>query len=240
MVPSGIVFDLDGTLILSHHDFGRMRNEIVRTAERYGAMPERFTVNERVGTTQILGVARRELQAANVPEGTLLGFDAEVNRLIDGIELEALPRTMARPGARTLLTNLRERGFRLGLFTRSSEAFCHSALARTGLGEFFAYVRTRGEPGPVKPSPAALHLLLEKMDIAVERAVFIGDHPEDAECAARAGVLFYGVLPDPEQANPTTAEQLLANGAVEVASNLAEIARLIDAAAPYGRRAALR
>ena len=228
MLPLGIVFDLDGTLILSHHDFGRMREEIVRTAERYGAFLGPDAVTEKVGTSQILREARHALQAAKVPEGTISRFEEDVNRRIDAVEMEALPRTTARDGARGLLEALADRAFRLGLFTRSSKGFCQGALARTGLGGFFSHVRDRSTPGPAKPAPEALHLLLREMDVPVERALFVGDHLEDARCAVLAEVVFYGVLPDPAQPNPTTAAQFLASGATSVAADLDEIARLLD------------
>jgi len=228
MMSLGIVFDLDGTLILSHHDFGRMQDAIVRTAENYGAVPGRLALGERIGTTQIRGAALWGLRAAGVSEGTILRFNTEVDRLIDEIEMEALPRTAAREGAGRLLTGLRDRRAHLGVLTRSSGRFCRAALERTGLAGFFPHVRTRSEPGPAKPSPVALHLLLREMDVTVERALFIGDHLEDAECATGAGVLFYGVLSDPEQPNPTTAQQFLAAGAADVAADLDEVARLID------------
>ena len=236
MRPSGIVFDLDGTLILSHHDFGRMRVEIVKTAEGYGVPPGRLAVDELIGTTQVLDAARRELMAAGVPEEAILRFHLEVNRGVDAIEMEALRRTTTRRGAEELLRDLSERAFRLGLFTRSSEGFCQAALTQTGLRQFFPYTRTRTEPGPAKPSPEALHLLLEKMDVPVGRALFVGDHLEDSRCATRAGVTFYGVLPDPDQPNPTTAEQFLASGAAAVAANLEDVGRLINGATTDGRR----
>ncbi|HEV8594568.1 MAG TPA: HAD-IA family hydrolase [Thermoplasmata archaeon] len=240
MKPLGVVFDLDGTLVLSHHDFARMRAEIVRTAEHYGVSPGPLTADEVIGTTHALRAARQELEAAHVPERTILRFESEVSGRIDAVEMEALPRTVVRAGAGDLLRGVHERGVRLGLFTRSSEAFCRAALGRAGLSEFFPYIRTRSSPGPSKPSPDALRLLLRGMEVSPKRAVFVGDHLEDARCATSAGVLFYGVLPDPEQPNPTTAEQFRASGAAAVASDLSEIARLLAVAPTDGRRSRRR
>jgi len=228
MLPLGIVFDLDGTLVLSHHDFARMREEIVRAAEKYGASLVHSAMPERVGTTETLHNARRALHAAGVREETIARFEADVSRRIDTVEMEALPRTSARPGARGLLETLAGHGVRLGLFTRSSEEFSRAALSRTGLDGFFPYARTRSAPGPAKPSPEALRLLLQEMDVPAGDALFVGDHLEDARCAVRAGVVFYGVLPDPAQPNPTTSDQFVASGATAVARDLEDIARLLD------------
>jgi len=228
----GVVFDLDGTLVLSHHDFGRMRAEVIRIAERHGVVPGHLSVQEPIH--RIVETARQELASSGAPEGNLFRFEAEYPKRIDAIEAEALPRTIVRPGAEAVLRALAERGFRLGVLTRSSEFFARSALARTGLGPFFPYLRTRSAPGPQKPSPEALHLLLREMEIPNERALFVGDHLIDAECATRARVRFYGMLPDPSEQGPEpmTADRFLAAGAAAVAADLPELARQLGVAGP--------
>jgi phosphoglycolate phosphatase len=228
----GVVFDLDGTLVLSNHDFGRMRAEVIRIAEKYGVMPGHLSVQDPIH--RIVETARQELASSGAPEGNLFRFEAEYPKRIDAIEAEALPRTVARPGADGLLRALSERGFRLGILTRSSEFFARGALARTGLGPYFPYLRSRSAPGPAKPSPEALHLLLREMEIPDERALFVGDHLIDAECATRARVRFYGVLPDPSEKSPEpmTADRFLAAGAAAVAADLGELARHLDVASP--------
>ncbi|HXW67099.1 MAG TPA: HAD family hydrolase [Thermoplasmata archaeon] len=224
----GVVFDLDGTLVLSHHDFGRIRAEVIRVAERYGVPPGHLSVSEPVH--RIVEAARTELLASGAPEGNLFRFEAEYAKRIDAIEAEALPHTVVRPGAEGLLRALTERGFRLGILTRSSEFFARNALARTGLDPYFPYLRTRSAPGPQKPSPEALHLLLREMGIPSERALYVGDHLIDAECATRAGIRFYGVLPDPSEASGEglTDDRFLAAGAAAVAKDLTELARHLD------------
>jgi phosphoglycolate phosphatase-like HAD superfamily hydrolase len=228
----GVVFDLDGTLVLSHHDFGRMRAEVIRIAEQHGVVPGHLSVRDPIH--RIVETAREELANSGTPEGNLFRFEAEYPKRIDAIEAEALPRTVVRPGAESLLRALSERGFRLGVLTRSSEYFARNALARTGLGPFFPYLRSRSAPGPQKPSPEALQLLLREMEIPEDRALFVGDHLIDAECATRARVRFYGILPDPsdQSPEPMTEDRFLAGGAAAVAKDLTELARHLDVAGP--------
>jgi phosphoglycolate phosphatase len=228
----GVVFDLDGTLVLSHHDFGRMRREVIRIAEQYGVAPGHLSVNDPIH--RIVEEARAELLASGAPEGNQFRFEAEYPKKIDAIEAEALPRTVARSGAEPLLKVLTERGFRLGVLTRASEFFARGALARTGLAPYFPYLRSRSAPGPTKPSPEALHLLLREMEIPNERALFVGDHILDAECATRARIRFYGVLPDPSETVSETIDEdrFLAAGAAAVAKDLPELARQLDVASP--------
>ncbi|MGB6499891.1 MAG: HAD family hydrolase [Thermoplasmata archaeon] len=225
----GVVFDLDGTLVLSHHDFGRIRSEVIRTAERHGVVPGHLSVHDPVH--RIVENAREEMRVAGVPDGQLWRFEAEYQKAIDAIELEALPKTIVRPGSVEMLRALATRGFRLGILTRSSEAFARAALQRTGLGEFFSYLRSRSSPGPTKPSPEALLLLLHEMGIPIERALYVGDHLIDAECATRARVRFYGLMPDPSETfnKEMTVERFLAAGASAVAQDVPELARHLGA-----------
>jgi len=228
----GVVFDLDGTLILSHHDFGRIRREVIRLAEAHGVPPGRLSVAQPVH--RIVEDAREAMRVAGLPDGQYWRFDAEWRKAVDAIELEALPRTVVRPGAPELLGGLTERGFRLGLLTRASEPFARAALARTGLEPFFPYLRTRSSPGPAKPDPEALLRLLKEMGVPLDRALYVGDHPLDAECATRAHVRFYAILPDPSEpeSKESSVDRFLAAGASAVAHDLAELARQLGAARP--------
>lgn len=219
----GVVFDLDGTLVLSGHDFPKMRREVVRVAERHGVVPGHLSPAEPV--PRLMEAAIAELEAANVPEGARFRFEAEVNARIDAIELEALPRTVARRGAKALLASLTQRGFRLAVLTRSSRQFCYAALERTELLPYFPFLRTRSSPGPVKPSPEALLALLGEMGVPRERALYVGDHLLDAECATRARVRFYGVLDDAPGPESLTAERFRAVGASAIAKDLDELGR---------------
>jgi HAD superfamily hydrolase (TIGR01549 family) len=208
----GIVFDLDGTLVLSRHDFGRMRAEVIRLAEHYGVPPGHLSVQEPIHRI----------------------VEADYHKKIDTIELEALPRTVARPGAVDLLKALSQRGFRIGLLTRSSELFAREALVRTELAPFFEYLRSRSSPGPTKPSPEALLLLLKDMGVPIDRALFVGDHLIDAECATRAHVRFYAVMPDPSEAAQSTMseDRFLAAGASAISKDLPELTRQLNIATP--------
>lgn len=226
----GVIFDLDGTLVISRHDFGRMRHDVIRLAERYGVTPGRLSPEDPLH--RILDAAREELRSSETPAAVVLRFEAEFHKLIDGIEMQALDRTTARGGAATLLRGLQQRGFRLGLLTRSSEPFAREALARTQLDRYFPFMRTRSAPGPAKPSPEALLHLLSEMGVPVERALYVGDHLIDAECATRAGVRFYAVLPDPAEPSTMSTDRFLAAGASAVANDLTELARHLQIASP--------
>jgi phosphoglycolate phosphatase len=226
----GIVFDLDGTLVDSQHDFPKLRRTVVRLAEKYGVPPGRLSITETVN--RLLRDATAILHQQNLPEGQIFRFENEVNETIDAIEMEALPRTKAAPNAGPVLKALTEKEFRLGLLTRSSDHFARSALQKTGLATYFPYLRSRSSPGPVKPSPEALRLLLEVMGIPPDRAVLVGDQLLDGECAVAARVKFYGVMLPPKDPLFVDFDRLKAVGATAIAKDLTDLAGFFGVKVP--------
>lgn len=164
----------------------------------------------------------------------MLRYETDFHKKVDEIEMEALERTVQRPGAQELVRGLAARDFRIGLLTRSSEAFARAALARTGLAEYFPFLRSRSSPAPAKPSPEALLHLLREMKVPPGHALYVGDHLIDAECATSAQVRFYAVMPDPSEttAGTMTVDRFLAAGAEAIAPDLFELARQLRVAMP--------
>jgi len=228
----GIVFDLDGTLVVSRHDFHQMRREVILLSTRYGVNPQHLSVE--MPMHRILEISREEIRTSGAADTLLLRYEAEFHKRVDEIEMQALDRTVVRAGAADLVKGLAARGFRIGLLTRSSEAFARAALVRTGLAEYFPFLRSRSSPGPAKPSPESLWALLKEMKVPPGRAVYVGDHLLDAECATSARVRFYAVLPDPGEttSGTMTVDRFLAAGAEAVAKDLFELARHLQVAVP--------
>jgi phosphoglycolate phosphatase-like HAD superfamily hydrolase len=226
----GVAFDLDGTLVLSNHPFERMRREVIRIAERSGVMPGKLSVTQNIPS--LVEAALGEIERAGLPEGVKFRFEADVNHRIDELELESLPTTSVRPGAPALLQALNERGYRVGILTRSSATFAQRALKQTGLLPFVQKMRTRSESGPAKPDPEALLLLLQQLEVPPARAIFVGDHLIDAECALRARVRFYAILPEKPGGPGIDSERFVRAGATAVARNLDELSRQLGLLAP--------
>jgi phosphoglycolate phosphatase len=219
----GVVFDLDGTLVVSPHPYDKMRRETIRIAEQHGVPPSQLSPHQTIPS--LVATAEAEIGRANLPEGTRYRFEAAVNRRLDEIEVEGLAQTSERPGATALLEALTARGYRIGVLTRSCLAFTRGALRKTSLGQYVRAMRTRSDPGPSKPESEALLLLLRDLEVPADRAVFVGDHRMDAECARGAHVRFYAVLPVPPGELGTDTERFRAAGATAVARDLEELGR---------------
>jgi phosphoglycolate phosphatase-like HAD superfamily hydrolase len=67
------------------------------------------------------------------------------------------------------------------------------------------------------------------MGIPFDRSLLVGDHRLDGECATRAGVRFYAILPD-GGGEPGLADRFRANGAAAVARDVRELGEFLDVA----------
>jgi HAD superfamily hydrolase (TIGR01549 family) len=226
----GVVFDLDGTLVLSDHPFARMRHEVIRIAERMGIPPGRLSASQTIPS--LMEATVQEFERAGNPVTHRYRFEAEANRKIDEIELEALPHTEIRPGALETLQALAGAGYRVGVLTRSSGAFAEAALRKCGLRPWVPVLRTRSDSGPAKPDPEALLLTLQRMGVPPNRAIFVGDHLLDAECATRARVRFYALLPPDPNALGTDVERFKAAGATAIALTYDDLRRQLGLPPP--------
>jgi|PersoiStandDraft_1058852.scaffolds.fasta_scaffold02718_2 phosphoglycolate phosphatase len=122
------------------------------------------------------------------------------------------------PGVREALERLSAAGHRLGIVTGGDRSEIEPQLARLGL-EGLVAVRVYGNDTAVgKPDPRPLKLALEWAGIArPEDAFYVGDALDDMRMAAAAGVRGIGIV-----SMNTTADDLLAAGAVESAGSVVE------------------
>lgn len=156
------IFDLDGTLTVSSHDFAAFRAEL--------AIP--------AGTGLLEWV-----------DGLPIADRAQAEARIAAWEAEHAERAIAEPDAVALLADLSDRGAVLGVLTRNRTDILLRTLHVAGLGSRFdprwCVGRDRAAP---KPSPAGILQLLSAWDAAPTDAVMVGDWGFDIEAGRAAGV----------------------------------------------------
>jgi phosphoglycolate phosphatase len=106
--------------------------------------------------------------------------------MVDLIELyETVPHVVAV---------LRAAGLPLGIVSTKYRRRIAAVLERDGILDSFTII-VGGEDVPRhKPDPSGLLLALDRLGIEPAAAVYVGDHPVDAETAAGAGTAFVAVL----------------------------------------------
>lgn len=157
------IFDLDGTLTESLHDFPAISRAL--------GLPADEPILE----------ALAKLPAAEA---------ADIHHQLNDIEMAIAEQATPQPGAYNLLNDLRAQGKQVGILTRNTKAIAHKTLAACGLAEFFHpdWILGRSCCAP-KPRPDGIQHLLAIWSIAHAQAVMIGDHKFDLVAGRNAKVL---------------------------------------------------
>jgi HAD superfamily hydrolase (TIGR01549 family) len=188
---SAIIFDLDDTLVESTVNYAKFKTLVIERITSQGEPRSLYDVHETIVTI----VARYEerMRDAGIPEVTIRNRLAELDAIMDEVELEGVSETKPIRGAIDLLKLLRKNGVKVGILTRGCEEYTRSALARTGMLELVDGIECRNSNTKPKPDPEAYLMLARRLGVKKEETLFVGDHPIDAQCAANAGVPFVAV-----------------------------------------------
>lgn len=157
------IFDLDGTLTVSAHDFEHIRHEL-------GLAPE----------TPILEAlhAMPEAEAAPLWE------------LLNELEFFYAGKASVMQGAAELLQKLHDDGRQLAILTRNTMPVVKHTLEACRLEHFFPleHILDRDSCIP-KPSPDGVKRLLDFWQAEADDSVMVGDYLYDLEAGKGAGVV---------------------------------------------------
>lgn len=191
----GIIFDLDGTLIRSSIDFPGMKRSMIAILEDHGI--PRGLLSPKETTVATMEKAERIWEEQGTPAAERNQILAEIEEVMNRIELEAIPTVEEVEGAAEAVRRLREMGYRLAVLTRGHNAYAVEALGKTGMLGYFDLVLGREETPRPKPYAEALQHTAELMKLGLDEILFVGDHPIDSTCAENACVRFIAVLTGP-------------------------------------------
>jgi HAD superfamily hydrolase (TIGR01509 family) len=175
-----VLFDLDGTLVLSPIDFPAMRGAVRALALEEGA-------SQPLVSPDVLGLVREASDLVQDAER----FRARADAAILELELDAARSALLAPGVELTLSALSRGGVRIGIVTRNARSVASALLARFALPHDVLVAR-EDTPRP-KPAPMHLRRALVLLRVPKSRAVFVGDHAMDALGGRRAGLRTFGV-----------------------------------------------
>lgn len=108
--------------------------------------------------------------------------------LVDLFERFAQPQLWrVYPDVPQRLADWRRQGLRLAVVSNFDRRL-HGLLEALGLGPWLEVVIVSTEVGAAKPSPLPFQRAMEALELQPHQVWHVGDQPEDAEGAARAGV----------------------------------------------------
>ena len=178
---SGIIFDLDGTLIDSAPDIHAGMALVFQT---HGLQPLpleqlRGFIGNGVGV-----LVSRCIKAAGLEETKAL--HAAMASQFQDIYETAVDLTTLYPHVEPTLRALKADGFKLGLCTNKPEAPTHAVLRHFGIDALFDAFAFGDGPYPRKPDPAPVRHVIDQ--IAARRFLYVGDSETDAATAQAAGL----------------------------------------------------
>lgn len=212
-----VVFDLDDTLVESTVDFPKFKGLVIKRIVGYGEDRRDYSPNETV--VAIINRYEGRMRGKGVPEKEIKRRLAELDKIMDEVELERVSETVAYDGARRLLELLHRNGIKIGVLTRACRGYADIALSRNELRGLVDALECRNSDTRPKPNPEAYLKLVAELGVKKEETIFVGDHPLDAQCAANAGVPFIAV-----RTGDVPEETLRKAGSVEVFSDVGELA----------------
>ena len=187
-----ILFDLDGTLIdtteLILYCFNHAWETVcgrTHPAEVFVAtmgIPLKVAMHRLLGATDGLQLEQiGELRTAGLVESLVREY-----RSCNGANHDRLARTF--PGMELVVAKLRERGYAVGVVTSKSREFAQRGLRLCALWEFVDVFVSMDDSSRHKPHPEPLLLALERLQVASEHTVYVGDSRHDMQAARAAGI----------------------------------------------------
>jgi HAD superfamily hydrolase (TIGR01549 family) len=182
---AAVLFDMDGTLLDS-------RAAIAETYRRAtGAVLRRPFTADGPALDHVLQLRASEAFLFLAAGDAVLAARLAVTFQRVYAELE--PDIGLFEGAGELLVELGRRDIRLGVVTTKARRRLDMHLERAGLTHLFDVTVAGEETERNKPDPLPITIALERLEIPPEKALYVGDGPNDIIAARRAGARAVGV-----------------------------------------------
>ncbi len=178
-----IIFDLDGTLVKTNFKNLRAARE---EASKY--LEEKYGVKVSPSPPFFLKIYYISKEIAEKHGVDPRKIREKVFRIIERIELEALPYVEEKTRLRDLFTSLKKMGFKVAILTSNSKKYARKVLERFGIADLVDKLVTRDDIERPKPFPDGILKICKELEVDTSQTVMIGDHPVDLEAAKRADV----------------------------------------------------
>jgi len=178
--PSGVLFDLDGTLLDSAP---AAYAALQALCDDIGATPPPFVQVRAIVSRGASAVLRTLLPDAGAAE-----LDAHMPRFVAHYIRVMGPLSRPFDGIEALLGALETAGIPWGVVTNKAECMAFPLLKEIGWWQRAASVVAGGTVAQRKPDPAPVLHACEKAGIDPRRGAFVGDDPRDIQAGRRAGM----------------------------------------------------
>ena len=211
-----VIFDLDGTLVNSLFDLA--------AACDYALMEKGFPTHTVEEYKYFIGNGIPKLIERALPE---INRNSETIEEVKDIFLKYYSvhfadKTIAYDGMKETVAELKGRGLKLAVVTNKADYMAKS-VAKAVYGDIFDIVVGLSDKFPAKPNAASALDTLDKLSVAPDECIFIGDSAVDMQTAANAEIKSVGVL-----WGFRDREELAENGATYIIEHPQELLEIIS------------
>lgn len=178
--PAAVLFDLDGTLLDSAPDFVVTLDQLRQARGLPPVAPARVREVVSKGSRAMLGVAFPQLDAA--------ARDALVPEFLDTYEALIGRHAQLFDGIAEMLQALEQAGSRWGIVTNKSEYLARLILPQLGWEQRCAVLIGGDTLAERKPHPLPLQVAAQRIGVAPQHCVYVGDDERDILAARAAGM----------------------------------------------------
>lgn len=213
MIPVAVLFDFDFTLADSSKGVVACVNHALACLGLPPAPADRICETIGLSMPATFQYLTGDTDPTRVDEFTQ-HFIIHADQVMAGL-------TQLYPEVPRVVRTLHQVGIHQGIVSSKLRYRIAGIMEREGLSDCFPVIIGAENIQHHKPHPGGLLLALEQLACPLEAAVYVGDHPVDAEAAARAGIPFVAVL------TGVSPQSSFAAGPVEaVIGNIAELLAL--------------
>lgn len=177
------MFDLDGTVVDAFRD--------IQTALNHALAASGLPGHDMQTVRRFVGNGLVKLCERAVPAGARESLPAVIAATAEYYAAHPADHATVYPGVREALEALRHAGWRTAVLSNKPDALVQLIADRLELRGLFDAVAGENEGQPMKPDPAGLLTLGQRL--AARHIVVVGDGVPDAQLAERAGAGFVGV-----------------------------------------------
>jgi len=178
-----IIFDLDGTLLYTYRTITDAFNY---TMNRFGLPVKSVDFIRRSVGKGLDGLLVPLVGEELFPEISKVFCEKQRESLFEG--------TYPLPGAEEALNHFQTANCRMAVASNKPAEFVVPLLEHFQMAPFFQVVLGGDNVARKKPHPEMLFLIMEKLRVKPERALYVGDMTLDVEAGRRAGIKTIAVL----------------------------------------------
>ncbi|HUW98834.1 MAG TPA: phosphoglycolate phosphatase [Acidiferrobacter sp.] len=182
---AALLFDLDGTLVDSAPDLTIAANQMLAALGR--PVFDLPMVASWIGDG-VPRLIKRALTGERWAEPEPQLFLAAQTLYGQYYEAHIADHSTLYPRVIETLEVLREQGFRMGCVTNKAARFTAPLLAALGLASYFEVVLSGDSLAQTKPDPYPLIVAADRLGVALDGVVMVGDSGNDMRAAKAAGM----------------------------------------------------